>query len=56
MFFITSYSFARDLADDLKARQNQFIEELGELSDQENKVVKNILLKNLIKMPEIIRI
>jgi len=42
MIFITNHSFARDMADDLKARQGQFTEELGELSGQEAKVVKNI--------------
>ena len=44
MFFFSSHSFARDITDDmandLKARQNQFIEELSELRDQEVKIVK----------------
>ena len=44
--FITNHSFARDVTDDmasdLKARQSQFIEESGELRDQEVKVVKKI--------------
>ena len=46
MLFVTSYSFARiigeDMAGDLKARQDQFVEELNELRDQEVKIVKNI--------------
>ena len=46
MLFIANHSFARnideDMAGDLKARQNQFVEESGELHDQEVKVVKNI--------------
>jgi len=46
IFFITNHSFARDMtedmASDLKARQTQFIDELGELRDQEVKVVKKI--------------
>ena len=42
MLFVANHSFARDIADDLKARQGQFIEELGDLSDQEGKVVKSI--------------
>ena len=51
MFFVNTHSFAdmlddhsfeKDIAHDLKARQSQFVEELGGLREQEIKIVKDI--------------
>ena len=46
MLLFANHSFARDMgeemANDLKARQSQFVDELGEVRDQEAKVVKKI--------------